>query len=156
MRLKFVLVVVAVLAVTASAAQAGGGATTDPVQLVGFTTATLKGDSGVLAFTAACQNDFDAPARMCKSTEVLETVVRPASLTGTAWVLPVIVPVTNGTDASGAFAGSPAALSCNAWSEGGGTGLSVDATGAMQPRDCGNTLSVACCEPVRMPKGGKK
>jgi hypothetical protein len=156
MRWMAMLGVVVVWVVAAAAAQAGSGATTDPVQLVGFTSAPFKGGVGVRTLTQACQAEFDAAARMCRSTEVLETVVWPAALTGSAWVMPVYVPGTNGTDASGANSGSPAGLSCAAWSEGGGAGLSVDATGAMQPRDCGNTLSVACCEPVRMPKPSKR
>ena len=155
MRLNVVLIAMAVLTVAAEAAQAGSGATTDPIQLVGFTTAVFKGGAGVRTYSQACQADFDATARMCKSTEVLETVVWPA-LTGLAWVQPVFVPGTNGTDASGSFSGSPAGLSCNAWSSDGGSGLSVDSTGAMQARDCDNALSIACCQPVRMPKPTKR
>ena len=148
--------VVVVLVAAASAAQAGGAPAGDPVQLVGFTTATFKGAAGVKVLTEACQADFDATARMCKSTEVLETVVWPATLTGLAWVMPVLVPGISGTDASGVATGSPVSLSCNGWSDNGGAGLSLEATGAMQTRDCGNTLSVACCKPVRMPKPSKK
>jgi len=156
MRSNRVQVVVAALVVAVAAARAGAQPAGDPTQLVGFTTAAFKGGGGVRTFTQACQAEFDATARMCKSTEVLETIIWPANLTGLAWVMPVFVPGTNGTDASGANNGSPAGLSCAAWSDSGGAGLGVDATGAMQPRDCGNTLSVACCKPVRMPKPTKR
>jgi hypothetical protein len=155
MRPNGVLGVAAALVMAASAARAGGPPD-DPIQLVGFTTAVSKGGAGVRALTQACQSEFDATARMCKSTEVLETVVWPATLTGAAWLMPVFVPGINGTDASGVVAGSPAGLSCNAWTDDGGVGLSVEASGSMRARDCGNTLSVACCKPVRMPKPSKR
>ena len=58
--------------------------TTDPYQLVGFTTQPFPGGSGVLTFTLACQADFGPPARMCTSVEVAETVVVPSSLTDRA------------------------------------------------------------------------
>jgi hypothetical protein len=156
MRLNRVRGVVTALVVAASAARAGAQPAGDPTQLVGFTAAVFKGGGGVRTFTQACQAEFDATARMCKSTEVLETIVWPATLSGLAWVMPVFVPGVNGTDASGVVGGSPVSLSCNAWTDDGGVGLSVDATGSMRARDCGNTLSVACCKPVRMPKPTKR
>lgn len=80
---------------------APGGACT-PFQLVGFTTATLAGNQGVLAFGRACQQDFPG-SWMCSSVEVLETTAIPSDLTGPAWVRPTYVaggsPV--GHDASG-------------------------------------------------------
>jgi hypothetical protein len=115
------------------------------------------GRAGSKAFTETCQADFDATTRMCKTTEVLETVVWPTTLTGSAWVLPVLVPGLNaGNDASGATASSPGALSCDAWSNEGSNGLAVGSTGSMATRSCGNPIPVACCKPVRMPKPAKK
>jgi hypothetical protein len=45
-------------------------------QLVGFTSATYTGDSGVLGLTLACQDEFPA-SRMCNSVEVMETTTIP-------------------------------------------------------------------------------
>jgi len=150
------LLVALVSGVVASSAYAGSP-TPDPVQLVGFSTATLKGSAGVKAFTEACQADFDATTRMCKSTEVLETVVWPTTLTGSAWVMPVFVPGQDaGNDASGANSSSPGSMSCDAWSNEGTNGLAVGSTGSMATRGCGNPIPVACCKQVRMPKPGKK
>ncbi|MCK5364515.1 MAG: hypothetical protein KAR22_16180, partial [Gammaproteobacteria bacterium] len=51
-------------------------------QLVGFTTAALPGDSGLFAFTLACQAEFFG-SRICTSREVFETVDVPTGLRGT-------------------------------------------------------------------------
>ncbi len=61
--------------------------------VVGFTTATLTGDSGVFARTAACQAEFPN-TRVCTSREVLLSRRVPAGLTGTAWVQPMVVVAT--------------------------------------------------------------
>ena len=52
-------------------------------QLVGFTTAALPGDSGLFAFTLACQAEF-LGSRFCTSREVVETVDVPTGLSGNA------------------------------------------------------------------------
>ena len=52
-------------------------------QLVGFTTAALTGDSGLFAFTLACQAEF-VGSRICTSPEVFETVDVPTGLSGDA------------------------------------------------------------------------
>ena len=132
---------------------ASASAAADPYQLVGFSSATFKGGSGVRVFTEACQADFGPAARMCKSTEVLETVVWPQTLSGFAWVMPVLVPGINGTDASGSFHSAPSALSCEGWSNDESDGLVVFATGAIQSHAiCNISRSVACCRPVPLPE----
>ena len=92
---------------------------------------------------------------MCKSTEVLETVVWPQALMGSAWVMPTLAPGINGTDASGIVSSSPVSLSCEGWSNDGSNGLTVDADGSMQVRNCGVAGPAACCKPVRLPKPRK-
>ena len=42
------------------------------VQLVGFSTATVTGDAGVLGMLDACHQDFPA-SRMCSSEEIVKT-----------------------------------------------------------------------------------
>ena len=128
-------------------------------QLVGFTSTSYTGDTGVLAFTVACQAEFEAGSRMCTSEEVLNTVTVPTALSGSAWVRPVYQPfnaeedststvTTRVLDASGRIAGSTVlrGLSCTGWSDGGGTGLSVDGSGRfLTTNNCDDPHPVACC-----------
>lgn len=53
-------------------------AQTDPFQLVGFSTATVQGDPGVLGMSAQCLATFGDGARMCTSVEIMETTAVPA------------------------------------------------------------------------------
>ena len=121
-------------------------------QLVGFTSDTFTGDTGVLGFTLACQQVFDG-SRMCMSTEVMETVTVPASLTGAAWVRPMFVSFFGaGTqnlakDASGRTSLN-GRLSCVGWEDENAAGLRVDSHGAFSTSNCTNAHSVACCAPV--------
>lgn len=121
-------------------------AQTNPYQLVGFTSATFTGDTGVLGFTQSCQAQFGAAARMCTSLEVSQTVVVPSGLSGDAWVLPR-ADVASATENE----------SCNGWSaqsgaQGSITGLAVDASGGFPGGRCDIARSVSCCAPVPLPE----
>ena len=155
--------IVAALVLAASA----HAQTTDPYQLVGFTTSTSTGDAGVLNLTLSCQTDFGPPARMCTSVEILETVVVPTGLTGDAWVRPVYQPhqwdppgpgVINTLDASGThpsgFGGDADNLSCISTPPGVvGRGLTVSAQGQFVTSfACTTPLPVACCAPIPLPE----
>jgi hypothetical protein len=127
-------------------------------QLVGFTSALLSGEQGVLGFTSACQQEF-ANSRMCTSVEVLETTTVPAGLVGEAWVRPTIVaaPANVVVDASGAT-DLPDGLSCAGWRTSAldASGLVMDSVGRFRSarhaptadRGCGVARAVACCGPV--------
>jgi hypothetical protein len=127
-----------------------------PFQLVGFTSATFNGATGVLGFTAACQQEF-AASRMCTTTEILETQTVPAGLAGYAWVRIAVRAGVGGdgaslvvVDDSGVDAG-PADLSCSGWASNSSIteGLAVNQNGAfVRGFECVQTISVACCAPV--------
>jgi hypothetical protein len=119
---------------------AGSGA---PVfQLVGFTTATYRGDTGVLGLTLACQAEFPQ-ARICRSAEIIATIDIP-TLSGTdAWVLPTPVAGTQNSvvdGASGIFLPNYADA-CNT----GNFGFIVHANGIFSPDVCTHQRPVACC-----------
>ena len=120
-------------------------------ELVGFTSATYEGRTGVLGFTQACQSEF-VDSRMCTSVEVMQTVNLPSGLTGAAWVRPVFVPHQTPSssyealDASGTR-DSASELSCDGWYYG-STGLLVNAGGQFfESRRCDDLdlNHVACC-----------
>jgi hypothetical protein len=131
-------------------------------ELVGFTSATMTGDTGVLGFTLACQAEFGSTARMCDSLEVMRTTNVPSGLSGTAWVRPVFQPMgfgmsstSSGTvtrsmsmDASGIRATILGDLTCYGWAIAGDDGLTVDANGGFGRTGCPTLQSVACCTPV--------
>ena len=124
--------------------------TTGRFQLVGFTTTTHLGNTGVLGFTAACQAEFPE-SRMCSSQEILSTTVLPSSLSGKAWVQPTILPgdVNNVIDASGVRS-NVFGISCDGWSTIGFTGLTVDGGGSFNSSlaACVIPRSVSCCAVV--------
>lgn len=117
-------------------------------QLVGFTSATMLGNAGVLSLTLACQQEFNG-SRMCNSVEVIETVMVPSGLTGNAWVRPFFVPFQQvstssspgtGLDASG-IVGQAIEFSCV-----GSRGFAVTATGIfISSQFCSDPRPVACC-----------
>ena len=127
-------------------------------QLVGFTSATYTGDTGVLGFTRGCQAEFGL-SRMCTSEEVVETVDVPNVATSDpAWVRPTFEPVSAGpggisasrvvADVSGIHADFPRELSCEGWHSS-GTGLAVDGDGRFGKLSCTNApRPLACCAPV--------
>ena len=126
----------------------------DPYQLVGFSSKGFHGDSGVRAMTTnGCQESFGPEARMCKSTEVLETLVWPQGDVSAAWLQPVLVSGSAGTaiDASGVFNTSPPRLSCDGWSQLATTGLTVNSEGKFRTSGCNSSRRVACCRPVPLP-----
>lgn len=139
----FALLVSLVLALPASAQQA-----CSDFELVGFTSTTHLGGTGVLGLTVACQAEF-SDSRMCTSVEVMQTVNVPGGLTGNAWVRPVFVPTidTRTSDASGVESSGSTTpyLTCNGWT-GAFQGLTVNSDGGFSKVDCATTpLAVACC-----------
>ena len=139
-------------------------------QLVGFTTATVKGGEGVLGFALTCQQEF-LDSRMCTSKEIMDTIsvpiltpdvwayVRP-SWHGTASITirdsdtGLLVNRPNPFDESGVNPG-PESLSeeatCHGWARGssGHAGLAVSSKGAFNFVSCASARPVACCALVR-------
>ena len=112
--------------------------------LAGFTTETLTGAQGVLAFTLACQAEF-AESRMCTSEEILNTIDVPADLAGTAWVRPTYV--EGGHDISG-VEDSAEHYTCKGWTFDGNKGLTVTEDGKFDTLICNNLFQVACCTEI--------
>jgi hypothetical protein len=119
-------------------------------RFVGFSSAQVPGNSGLVALQAACQ-DYGAEARMSTSAEILATP-SPPSQAGVAWVQPVYVffdyeAAQNGEqstmDVSGVRRSS--SLSCFGWSSNapGEDGLIVDgATLRFAPGSCANVSTI--------------
>ena len=120
-------------------------------QLVGFTSAVMLGNSGVLGFTLACQAEF-LSSRMCTTREVVETVVVPSLSGPDAWVQPVFI-INPGGDSADAISGlrepSSRALNCLGWSvDTQLTGLTATAIGSFRTHICNELHPVACCAVV--------
>lgn len=118
-----------------------GSGCCEELQLVGFSSKRLTGDSGVLTFTSACQEDF-SQSRMCTTEEVMRTIRLPAAGPSkeVAWVRPTRV--EGSKDVSGVtFA------TCTGWAVTTALfkGLSVDGRGRFSMTECSSALPVACC-----------
>jgi hypothetical protein len=139
------------ISLTAAAAHAQAA---DPYQLVGFSTNSVFGDEGVIEMGIECQADFGWGARMCASTEVMETVVFPQGLAGDAWIQPAYKGFGFGgsgssyrvLEASGRVNSS--GMNCNGWTGTTGTGLSVSNVGGFSEAGCAIARPVACCQPI--------
>ncbi len=120
-------------------------------ELVGHTPGGRTGAAGVLVWNEDCDNSFPG-SRVCTSGDLLRGNL-PVRFTdptpnATNWVLPTVVG-NSGTsliDASG-IVGSPANLTCNAYTSGAATvtGLSINDRGYFVLAGCNGQRSLACC-----------
>ena len=135
------------------------------VRFIGITDGRWLGDTGLLALTYECREQFGFAARMCNTVEVMESTGIPYfDEFREAWVRPVIV--GDGlTDASGVTVKSsyfnqaiePFNLSCNGWSQHADPddtfikryGMTVDPFGRFKNLPCNTYRPVACCKPVQ-------
>ncbi len=120
-------------------------------QLVGFTAATLPGDSGLFGFTRACQAEFPG-SRFCTLPDIFNTTTIPDLAVGTplAWVEPGL--------ARSSASGDPTSRNCIGWSSPTPShqGMVMSKSGQYDffipplptPTDCGIPRSVSCCAPV--------
>jgi len=115
--------------------------------LIGHTTLTYPGDTGVLAMTQACQVDFGPAARMCSIDEVWRSSTPPPVGTEPAWVR--MTPATHGSELS--LSPSFTSKDCLGWAADWPKGLAVTPTGALQHLDCAVARPIACCIPVPEP-----
>ena len=155
--MRFILILLAALmivAATASYAQA-----TDPYQWVGYTTNTFDGSGNGLGFvvmTSACRADFGAGARMCKSSEYMDSdTLNPSGIpVDGAWLRPSWRGFAGATsrlalDETGVEASSRE-LTCIWWGDNNNSfrGLVLDAGGGFARRSCDVQRPVTCCAPV--------
>lgn len=130
-----VLIVILVIAGLAAAARAQ----TMPYQWIGNTSATYPGAQGIIAPTLQCQADFHPSARICRVSEILDTVVIPTPIPTTR------ARVWNDRDEEYG--------SCAFWGET-GSYLVVNPDGRVASASCANPIpeeAFACCKPVPLP-----
>jgi hypothetical protein len=136
---------------------------TKQFQLVGFSSSSMKGSSGIFRMTEACQVDFEA-SRICTSEEVMNTVTIPELSAQNAWVRPAIKPIGAGVisimaDASGSDSADgrssslPGDLTCRGWTTNNDyRGLTVSNKGGFLTQKCDAGRPVACCAMIRVPE----
>ncbi len=131
------------------------------LEFLGPSSATAKGDEGVLGFNAICQATFDG-SQFCNSSDILRSG-NIASATSTAngmWVMPVIsgfVPLAGppyvAVDASGVVGGPDTDLSCRGWTDSTHAGLHITDEGGFSIADCATAREAACCKVTSGLKG---
>jgi len=111
-----------------------------PFKFVGFTTATVSGNAGVLEWTRACGAESSG-TRACKSDEIVFSAAPPqiTNPDDQAWVIPVLI--APNTDVSGFQNSGVCAVL------GGAAGLTVDGHGRYNNAACTEAHRVACCAP---------
>jgi hypothetical protein len=129
----------------------------------GFSSGTVAGNAGIIGLQTACDASFSG-AKICSSAEFASSTYKSATLSGTAWLLPVvemgseasatyIVEKTSGLTLIGDYAQSE--LTCEGFTSNASTayGLFVTATGGIQNGNlrsggtaCDTVRAVACCK----------
>ena len=139
-------------------------AQSDPYQWVGVTSLAFDGTGNGLGFvgmTTQCRADFGPGARMCRSSEILDsdTLSVGAVPEPGCWVRPTWRPIAYGSagekalDESGR-AGTAEGLSCAGWASANPSvwGLVLQASGGFKPLNCDIQRPVACCAPTPVPE----
>ena len=131
--------------------------TSKAFQFVGNTTETLRGDTGILGMTRACQAEYPA-SKMCTSEEYAQTVKMPAPLSdpdARAWIRPSFKPTGSSgvQDVSGVNAAA-SDLTCLGWrsSDSGVNGLVVLSRGSFWTSRCNETRPATCCALIPVPE----
>lgn len=135
-----------------------------PYQWVGNTSTLYDGSGNGLGFvgmTSQCRAEFGAGARMCRSSEILDsdTLNLNAIPEVGCWVRPTFRPTgrSGEVDESGRTGDAETVLSCVAWSTTGSNvrGLVLRADGSFSgsgtTASCDIPRSVACCAPTPVP-----
>ena len=129
----------------------------------GFSSGTVAGNAGIIGLQTACNTSFSG-SKICSSAEFANSTYKSATLSGTAWLLPVvemgseasatyIVEKTSGLTLIGDYAQSE--LTCEGFTSNANDkyGLFVTATGGIQNGNlrssgtaCDTVRAVACCK----------
>lgn len=130
---------------------------TDPV-FQGYSAAVLFGDAGLTQMVNACDARFSG-SKICNTTEFANSVAKPCddgeticpseTMTGRAWILPVMMPSSQGGVIeinAGVEFNSGNELTCRGWSSQTDFGMTATELGQLEGRiSCGSEIKVACC-----------
>ena len=129
----------------------------------GFSSATVAGNAGIIGLQTACNASFSG-SKICSSAEFANSTYKSATLSGTAWLLPVIELSSEGSatysveKTSGLtviVSSGQTQLSCEGFTSNADDvyGLFVTATGGIQNGNlrsggtaCDTVRAVACCK----------
>ena len=129
----------------------------------GFSSATVAGNAGIIGLQLACNSSFSG-SKICTSAEFANSTYKSATLSGTAWLLPVVelssqsdanytVEKTSGLTILGDTAQTQ--LTCEGFTSNArdAYGLFVTSTGGIQNGNlrsggtaCDTVRAVACCK----------
>jgi len=122
----------------------------------GFSSGTVDGAGGIIGMQAACDTSFSG-SKICSSVEFTNSTYKQVSLSGTAWLLPVLQRTTGsssssddgfttdqGSGYSSATDRPERVFTCNGATR--YNGLTVSSTGGFDSESCGTARPVACCK----------
>ncbi len=122
----------------------------------GFSSGTVDGAGGIRGMQAACDASFSG-SKICTSVEFTNSTYKQVSLSGTAWLLPVLQRTTGsssssddgfttdqGSGYSSATDRPERVFTCNGVTR--YNGLTVSSTGGFDSESCGTARAVACCK----------
>lgn len=131
----------------------------------GFSSGTVAGNAGIRGLQAACDASFSG-SKICSSAEFASSTFKSASLSGTAWLLPVVeissegdstyaADKTSGLTVLAAAAAAQTQFTCEGFTSNASDvyGLFVTDTGGIQNGNlrsggtaCDTVRAVACCK----------
>ena len=124
----------------------------------GFSSGTVDGAGGIRGMQAACDASFSG-SKICTSVEFSNSTYKQLSLSGSAWLLPVLQQTTGSsssadegftTDQGSGYTSASdrpdRVFTCSAYSDTRQEGLTVSSTGGFDTESCGTARAVACCK----------
>ena len=131
----------------------------------GFSSGTVAGNAGIIGLQTACNASFSG-SKICSSAEFANSTYKSATLSGTAWLLPVVemtsedgstyvADKTSGLTVFDSSAAAQTQLTCEGFTSNASDvyGLFVTATGGIQNGNlrsggtaCDTVRAVACCK----------
>ena len=122
-------------------------------QFMGFSSGTTDGAGGSIGMGNLCHTSFSG-SHMCNTVEFIGAKMNGVSVSGSAWVVPVLLAgsVVNNyalnilEAGTGLYGTNAAYYNCKNWSDNNYNGLLIDASGSISQDACSLVNSVACCK----------
>ena len=119
-------------------------------QFMGFSSGTTDGAGGLITMGNLCHTSF-AGSHMCSTVEFAGAKMNGVSVSGSAWILPVLSEMHAGSsrhvmDVIAGVATTGYELTCYGWTSTSGSATIITPQGGISTNSCSTVNPVACCK----------